>query len=336
MPSVFWRRVAPLLALTIALTAPLGADSRAFNLGVLRRDGVLIPFATYTGRGWRSDWPGVNSTDLPISLASIPKRWWGDPGPSAAWTAHLEDGTARPLRLEKPEHLQIFCNTHLGVQTDYTSAAPFDPRQPTIPKDALATTGEVSLDPITRISNFAPDARAMIQTITAEFNKAESEAARRFRNWQHPYSETERHAIPIELEAFYRDGTSTPSGTWTTTYVEAVRRFPARFMDRQCGLITFVSGWVLQREGHEPVIQLDAVVTYCDREGVSFIQPFGRLTIDREPYWVYQLSSWRDELYAVARVTPGDVEPVIAVAGGGCPKDAPKDRDAALVQAAGE
>jgi hypothetical protein len=176
----------------------------------------------------------------------------------------------------------------------------------------------------------------MVQAITVDFNREERLAAERFQSWSHPNNDAQRKSFPIELEAFYRTHDTTPSGTWVTSYVEAVRRFPARFMDQQCGLITFVSGWVLQRDGHAPVTQLDAVVTYCDREGVSFIQPFGRLTIDREPYWVYQLSSWRDELYAVARVTPGDVEPVIAVAGGGCPKDAPKDRDAALVQAAGE
>jgi hypothetical protein len=53
------------------------------------------------------------------------------------------------------------------------------------------------------------------------------------------------------------------------------------------------------------------------------MQPFGRLIIDREPYWVYQISSWRDEIYGVSRVTPAQVRPVIAVAGGGCPKNAP-------------
>ena len=50
--------------------------------------------------------------------------------------------------------------------------------------------------------------------------------------------------------------------------------------------------------------------------------PFGRLRRQRGPYWdLYQISSWRDEIYSVARVAPDGVRPVVAVAGGGCPKE---------------
>jgi hypothetical protein len=69
------------------------------------------------------------------------------------------------------------------------------------------------------------------------------------------------------------------------------------------------------------VINIGARVTYCDRSDVSFMLPFGRLTIDNDIYWVYQVSSWRDEVYSVARVRPEAVVPVVAVAGGGCPKE---------------
>src|SRR5437870_165711 len=118
--SAFFRGIAPALALLLAAAAPIVGQGRsAFGLGVLRRDGVLIPFAAYNGRSWTTDWPGVDSPELPISVDSIPKRWWGAPGPAAPWTAWLLDGTSRPLALKKPEHLRVFCGTHLGVQTDY-------------------------------------------------------------------------------------------------------------------------------------------------------------------------------------------------------------------------
>jgi hypothetical protein len=109
-----------------------------------------------------------------------------------------------------------------------------------------------------------------------------------------------------------------------TNYIEAVRRFPAQPGDQGCGLITFVRGWVLERDGKEPVIDIGARITYCDRADVSFMQPLGRLLIDREPYWVYQVSSWRDEIYGVSRTTPTEVKAVVTVAGGDCPKGAPR------------
>ena len=324
--SAFLRIAAPVLALALAAVVPMQGQGRtAFGLGVLRTDGVLIPFCSYNGRAWNSDWPGIDSTELPISLDSVPKRWWGAPGPAAPWTAFLLDGTTRPLKLKRPEHLRIFCGTHLGVQTDY-EGGPFDPRDPTIGKDGVAVAGDAKLLPITRVSLLAPDARDMLQAITEDFNTEEDAAAARFVNWRHPYASETRKRFPIELETFYRARESSPSGEWLTSYIEAVRRFPAQPGDHDCGLITFVRGWVLQRDGRKPVIDLGARVTYCDRADVSFMQPFGRVLVDREPYWIYQMSSWRDELYGVSRVRPDEVRPVLAVAGGGCPKDAPLPR----------
>lgn len=324
--SAFFRALGPVLALALAVTLPVAGEGRtSFGLGVLRRDGGLVPFAAYNGRVWTADWPGADSTEFPISLDSIPKRWWGAPGPAASWTAWLLDGTARPLKLEKPQQLQIFCGTHLGVQTDYRGGA-FDPRDPTIAKAGLAIAGDARLLPIVQISVHAPDAARLVTALTDDFNREETTAAEHFIAWRHPFDEDDRKRYPIELEAFYRVRESTPSGEWTTNYIEAVRRFPARVGDNGCGLITFVRGWVLERDGKKPVIDIGARITYCDRADVSFMLPFGRVIVDREPYWVYQVSSWRDELYGVSRVRPDAVKPVVVVAGGGCPKDAPLPR----------
>lgn len=321
--SPFLRKLAPLVALAIVTAVPLlGQGKGSFGLGVLRRDGVLIPFAAYNGRSWTADWAGIDTTELPISLDAVPKRWWGAPGPAAPWTAHFFDGRTQPLALKRPAHLRVFCGTHLGVQTDYQGGE-FDLRDPTIAKDALAVAGTVEVQPIVPISLHAQDAKRIVEGITDVFNQEEKDAAERFMNWFHPYGETLRKSYPIELEAFYRARETTPAGTWSTSYIEAVRRFPARLGDQDCGLITFVRGWILEREGQKPVIDIGARITYCDRADVSFMQPLARLIIDREPYWVYQVSSWRDELYGVSKITPTEVRPVIAVAGGGCPKDAP-------------
>jgi hypothetical protein len=326
--SVFLRRIAaPVLALALAASVPLaGVGGPAFGLGILRRDGILVPFGSYNGGSWTADWPGPESNVVfPISLSDVPKRWWGAPGPAAPWTAFLLDGKTTPLALKKPEHMRVFCATQLGVKTDY-AGGPHDPRDPGIPKDGLAIAGDAKLLPISPISLLAQDAKRMIATITDDFNKEEKLAASRFTLWMHPFGETSRQQYPIELEAFYRARESTPSGDWMTSYVEAVRRFPALPEDHECGLITFVRGWVIEREGKKPIIDLGARVTYCDRADVSFMLPFGRLLIDREPYWVYQLSSWRDEIYGVSRSRPEAMRPVLAVAGGGCPKDAPPPR----------
>ena len=335
MPSPLRSRIAgAFLAATIAASAVAVSSAQEkgkFSLGVLRRDGFLLPFASFDGR-WQVTWPGTDiSVPLPISLSDVPKRWWGAAGPDAPWSAWFPEAAPRPLKLDKPFQVPVFCGAYLAVGTDYRGAAPTE-REPTVAKDALAIAGDVKPLPIARLSLYAEDTARMIRGITAKFNEEEAIAATQFTDWRHPWGARSRAQFPIELEAFYRAFENTPSGSFRTSYIEAVRKFPAREEDQGCGLITFVRGWVTEVPGKEPIFRLGARVTYCDRAEIAFMQPFGRIAVERgrgrsagpDVYWVYQMSSWRDEFYTVARVSPTGVDPVLAVNGGGCPKERPK------------
>jgi hypothetical protein len=321
LPRTGLRLAAALLVAALAAAGVTGAERQKFTLAALRRDGVIIPFASFDGRAWSLHWPDSDAREpLPISLADIPKKWWGPQGPDAPWTARLAGGETRPLKLTKPVHAKVFCSGHPALGTDY-NGGPLDPREPTVPKDGLAVAGDVKIEDILSISIHAPDAKRVIDMISDEFNREETLAEQHFINWRHPFAPDERKRYPIELEAFYRSIQSTSRGAWKTTFVEAVRRFPPRPQDRGCGLITFARGWITEQEGKKPVFDLGARITYCDRAEVSFMLPLGRMLLDNEVYWAYQISSWRDELYSVSRLRPDGVRPVVAIAGGGCPKD---------------
>jgi hypothetical protein len=317
------RRFAAALLVAVSVAAAArAAERQKFSLAVLRKDGVIIPFASFDGRNWSLQWPNSDvNVPLPISRDDIPQKWWGPQGPAAPWTALLTGGETRPLTLGQPVHAKVFCSGHPAIGTDYRGG-PLDAREPTVPKDGLAVAGDVKINEIVTISIHAPEARRIVDLITDEFNKQEMLATEHFMNWSHPFWPAERKRYPIDLEAFYRGSETTSKGTWRTTYVEAIRRFPPRPSDNGCGLITFVRGWITERDGKVPVMNLGARVTYCDRAEVSFMLPFGRMVLNDEVYWVYQISSWRDEFYNVARVRPDEVRPVVAVEGGGCPKDA--------------
>ena len=319
--------------LAAALAARTTTAPGEFSVGVLRRDGVLIPFASFNGRSWEVVWPGSDLRQpLPIGLGDVPRRWWGGVGPDAPWQAWLADGVKQPLKLQRPVHVPIFCGGHLAIATDYRGEA-LTEREPTVPKDAIATAGDVTVLPITQVSVNAPDAARLIEAITERFNEEEMLAEHTFTNWRHPFPPRARSRYPIELEAFYRTSDGTPPNAFRTNYIEAVRKFPAGPIDRGCGLITFVRGWVTEVPGGKPVINIGARVTYCDRADVSFMQPFGRVGIERaagrgrgrgvggDVFWIYQTSSWRDEFYNIAQIAPDGVRPVLVVAGGGCPKE---------------
>jgi len=303
------------------------APQPKFNVAVLRRDGLLIPFASYNGRAWSVPWPGAaQGVALPIGLSDIPKTWWGEVAPDAPWTAWLEEGDKRPLKLIKPAHVPIFCGAHLAIGTDYHGTA-LTEREPTVAKDGIATAGDVQVEPITRVSVNSPDAASIVSLINDKFDDEETIAANRFTQWTHPYSQAMRARAPITLEAFYRADDRIAQGQFRTSYIEAVRRYPALAGDQGCGLVTFARAWITEVAGKKPIINLGARITYCDRADVSFIQPFGRVIVPAvrgkgsDVYWIYQLSSWRDEFYSVAQVSSEGMKPVVVVAGGGCPKE---------------
>jgi hypothetical protein len=296
------------------------ASRSLITIGVIRRDGLLLPFASFNGKGWQTPWPDPERVNpLPIGLSDIPKKWWGATGPEATWTAWLAGGHKRPLKFVKLMAIPVFCSLRFAVLTDYRGE-PFERREPTVPKDGLAIAGDASLLPIENVTPDSPDAREILRIITEKFNEEEKVASKRFTKWKHPYSDTQRQLIPIEIEAFYRASENTQRGVWTNSYVEAIRKFPPGPKDRGCGLITFVRGWVHQQAGRPPQIDVGARIAYCDRADVSFMLPFGRFHAGDDIYWVYQQSSWRDELYMVSRATPKEVRPVVAVSGGFCPR----------------
>ncbi len=312
-----------------ALAAPVLSAQRAgeqpdenprVTLGVLRRDGLLLPFASCDGDEWTAPWPVPSRAGaLPIGLDDVPKKWWGAAGAGAAWKAFLLDGSSLALTLTAPISIPIFCGMRIAITTNYRGG-PFDPREPTVPKDGVGVAGGAAVQPIMPVSSLSSDARAIVSAITDDFNRQEKDASRRFTRWKHPFSDAERRARPIKLEAFYRTTEKTARGEWTTSYVEAVREFPPGPKDEGCGLITFGRGWITQQSGRKPEIDLGAQIAYCDRADVAFMLPLGRMALGREVYWVYQMSSWRDESYCVTRMRPNDITPVVVVSGGLCPQ----------------
>src|SRR5689334_2964035 len=74
--------VAACLALAlVSVSTAQSAEDQRFTLGVMRGDGVMLPFAAYNGSRWSTPWPsgiGAGVTqELPANLEAVPDDWWG-------------------------------------------------------------------------------------------------------------------------------------------------------------------------------------------------------------------------------------------------------------------
>ena len=285
----------------------------AFGLGVLRRDGMLIPFATFDGRRWRNGWPAPNrELTVPINLDNVPKGWWGPAGPLRTWQA-VVDGTERPLRVTQPDWVDVHCVRHLALRTDYKpdGVLPSETEQP-YPKAGIVTSPPQRVEPIDILSPASDEQRAIIPVLLDAFNGAERETASRSSG--HPVARRSRERIDPAIEALYAFGASP-----RIYYVEALRVY--RNLGQsvgECQAVAFGTGWFV-REGatvRSLVTALDLLD--CDRFGASYMLPLGIVRAGGRQFWVAQFSGWDHERYAVLEITAKRVEVVISTWGGGC------------------
>ena len=287
------------------------------TIAVLRRDGLMVPFAAFQGTRWVAQWPNnPRGLELPVNLDSVPERWWGGGEAPAGWQAWPIGGTARPLKPVKPQIYPIHCAQSIGVRTDYVSeiVAPRVQVEP-YPKDGIAATAGVRVEPVDTVSE-GPDWSALAMTLLEEFNRAEDREASLISSaFPHPIARDKRRQTPVRIEALYR--TALEDGT-TVSYIEAARSYPPGPDDDECGLETLFTGWVTHEKGEKkPRVDLRARITYCDRVGATFMQPFGRIRVRDRMYWIAQVAGPESEWYVVAQIAPGRVRYVAEYFAGG-------------------
>jgi hypothetical protein len=285
---------------------PLAAQERDDRgaLAILRRDGILFPFASFNRDSWQITWPvDLTKVDIPTDVAAIPKHWWGTAAPEH-WRVRLTTGSEVTVDVSAPVLFPMFCAKRIGAQTNYRASQPLPPKPvDPFPKDGLAITGRVPIMPIETVDPASPEWAPMVELLRGHFNQVEDETVigvRMRTGWRHPLDLEDRARLPITLESWYRSPSSEPG--WTISYIEAVRQFPPRPEDKGCGLETLVSGWLHHFHGELKRTALRGKLTYCDREGATYMLPLGRIRPWDRWYWVFQLSGYNAEWYDIAEV----------------------------------
>jgi hypothetical protein len=283
------------------------APSEQINLGVLRADGILLPFAAFDGEDWKTPWPAdLQGRELPVSLSSVPSDWWAGAEPEQ-W--RLFSGDDKPVATFKAMTLTMIMvgqQRRLGLRTDRAPESPTPP--PFVlpsPKSGLAVSGDVGVKAIPSVSRTGPAPGQLVQSIRRELNEAEERTVGGIRAntlWRHPFDRTARARVEPQIEAWYR--TALPEPGALVSYIEVVKKYPPLPIDDGCGLETFITGWVHQDETQtKPRTQLKAAVMYCDRDTASYMLPLGQLQVRNRVHWIFQMSGRDHEWYAAAEVT---------------------------------
>lgn len=301
-------------------------QSDKFALAVMRRDGVLVPFAAFDGKRWQSAWPAPQFLlEIPINLQSVPKLWWGGTGVLDAWHLWQSGKTApRTVRVTQPDWVPAHCARQIALKSDYRSDRPIPPptEQP-YPKDGVATSPLQTLEPIEVMPVAGADALAT--GLREKFNAAELETDLQF---GHPIPRKTREALPPVIEALYAFGDRP-----RTYYIEASRTYPAALRsstkgDTDCR-VAFATGWFMRddsavetRNGksERAIKWLDMAVDLlpCNKYGATYMLPFGAVRAAARTFWIAQYAGWDHERYVVIELKKNGVQAVVSKWGGGC------------------
>jgi hypothetical protein len=313
--------VALCASLTLLAAAP---DSGSFAVAVLRRDGLLIPFAAFDGKRWSNSWPAPGfDREVPISLASVPKGWWGPTPPVSEWLTWIAEppvrhtdtldpagGDAhqfRTVHVIQPDWIDAHCSRQIALRTDYRSdlVVPPPTEQP-YPKDGLAISLRQPLEHIEILP--AAKAAALLPGLRERFNKAELETDREFGD---PAPRRVREPIAPTVEALYAFG-----GRTRAYYVEASREY--RNDKDRCVAIAFGTGWFVADGEREKWLDMVVDILRCDKYGATYMLPLGALRMNGQTFWMAQYSGWDHERYVVAEIKKDKIVGVVNAWGGGC------------------
>jgi hypothetical protein len=303
------------IVMAAALAATVGAaDSprAAFGVGVLRRDGVIIPFAAFNGKRWSTPWPPPQGDlTVPVTLGAVPSRWWGPTRPLDEWQATTAAG-ARAVRVVQPDWVDILCVRQIGLRTDYRSDQLIPPRtaQP-YPKDGLAVSPPQAIDRIQIVPAAALELRPLLPVLLTSFNDAERRVEGRA---GHPVERRAREGVAPTIEAVYAAGDNP-----RVYYVEATRSYrqlgqPAG----ECAAIGFGTGWFVRDSAGVRMLTMATDLLNCNRQGASYMLPLGALTVVDRLFWLAQFSGWDHERYVVLDIKKKSVDVIVNTWGGAC------------------
>jgi hypothetical protein len=300
-----------LVAVGAALLAA-DAPRTVFGAGVLRRDGIIIPFAAFDGKRWRSAWPQpALELTIPIDVRGIPSRWWGPTPPLDQWQAWT-GGQPQQLRVTQPDWIDAHCLRQIGLRTDYHPAEPAPPRTVhPYPKDGLVVSPPQPVERIEIVRPESDEARGLTNAVHEAFNKSERATED---EWGHPVSRRAREGRQPDLDAVYAFGDFP-----RIYYVEAIRRY--RILGQtadDCEAVGFGTGWFTKEGYNVKPLQMTVDLLRCDRRGANYMLPLGVMRIDRALYWLVQFAGWNSERYVVVEIKPQTVEAVVNAWGGSC------------------
>jgi hypothetical protein len=312
----------PLILLILWLCSVSSSLTQTVSwFGIVRCDGLMIPFAQYEGH-WSLCWPeaGHDQDQIIATLSDLPKSWLGKREPfPPMWKCYSLDGRISSLVVRAPILAKSRCDKMWGISTDYSPVS--TARSWPYPKVGLAIVGNLDIRLPEHIGLTRDDNSQLVDTIKAIFNKKENElvgaelARSKFSDQTSdniPFSQEMRAKNEITIRQLVKIDPN-------VFYFECGRKYPIGNDSPWQGYLD-INGWIIQDRDNKDYGVLDLNVirgpgATAERESC---QVLGWLNIGQETYIFVEEDYYEWEYYSVLRISPSGLETVVKAWGGGC------------------
>ena len=306
-----------LLACLMAFLVPIAAGQVAaekFIVGVLRANGIIIPFARYDGTHWVNSWPepAYRPSAPPAPLEQIPREWLGENGLAPNWRLWLPAGTTHAVRVLDLQYSNTGCDGNWGLRTDFPKSLNVRPDTCPNPTIGIALSSDRPLEPMLPANHdelpFGALERAFEESEDREISSLRVPSGLEYLR---PPDEVSRTAVPIRVARAWR--TILNSGE-LIYYLEANRSYARRAgsNDSGCANISAFRGWFVQdRDQEVRVLNVRLGLTDCDFKGVRFTTPMGLMVLEDGTYVITENDGWESRSYEVLKIESGSVIPVL-------------------------
>src|SRR5258708_1513785 len=164
--------------LSIGATHLSDTKLKPFWLGIVRGDGVLIPFAQFDGKKWSNSWPGAKEEgedEKLASLSDIPKSWLGSFSqfPKKWHYTSKNENKSKEITVIGPKMSGSQCSGVWGLSTNYWPGE--EARGKLNSKVGLAVNTDLKILIPKEVDVKSGEGRTIFIYLKTEFEKTEEE-----------------------------------------------------------------------------------------------------------------------------------------------------------------
>lgn len=298
------------------------STTAVYWLGIMRNDGILLPFVQFDKIKWQNAWfyedTQYSSDNNPVikKLRDIPGLWLGqDKKLPESWMLYSPDGVTKEVKTRGVKLFDTHCSQFYGLTTDISNKTETPSK-----KLGICVSPDIKIDPAKNVDVQDDNYEQIHKYVLEIYNDIENTTVERLLKAggsiitedEIPKSRKAREAIkPVicEIKALVPD-------VYFFYIYRGYKKYPSGYYGRAVALC----GWAkMDVTGKYKLIESSSIIGEGGPDsGVFYYKVFGSLQAGDRIYYIVERNYYEWEDYFIFEIKDNKFVPVLEFDGGGC------------------